>query len=423
MMESSTEQTIKPVEFQILKKAPSSVEVKNISKKFCKHLKLNMFYGLVDLSKNLVGISPDTTTLRKGEFWALRDVSFSLRKGQVLGVIGTNGSGKTTLLRVASGIFPPDTGEVRLRGRASALISLGAGFHPHMTGLENIYINGSILGMNKQEIDRKLDSIIDFSGLEEFIDAPVSTYSSGMKVRLGFSIAIAVKPDVLFLDEILAVGDRNFKAKCYKEIDKLSSDTAIVFVSHFMHKIARVCTDLLVLDNGRVVYYGDDVAEGIDYYYSYAVSDDQSVTGGGLVSIEGVFFLKEDGATEGNGTFTVEHGSNFTLCFKLYPAGDNKPLRLNITIHDRDFVNVAATDSLLCGCEIKGDSSPKDIRVHFEEFPLTPGRYSISINIEEAESKNTLKVYHNIRNLNVTGKFRSRSPVSLMARWEANQGA
>ncbi|RMG05843.1 MAG: ABC transporter ATP-binding protein [Nitrospirae bacterium] len=423
MMESGIEQTLKPVGFQILKQTQPSVEVKNISKKFCKHLKLNMFYGLVDLTKNLVGIRPDTTTLRKGEFWALKDVSFTLRKGQVLGVIGTNGSGKTTLLRIVSGIFPPDTGEVRLRGRASALISLGAGFHPHMTGLENIYINGSILGMSKKEIDKKLDGIIDFSELGEFIDAPVSTYSSGMKVRLGFSIAIAVQPDILFLDEILAVGDRNFKAKCYKEIDKLSSNTAIVFVSHFMHKIARVCTDILVLDNGKVVYYGDDVAEGIDYYYSYAVSDDQSVTGEGMVSIEDIFFRKEDGASQENGTFTIEHGSNFTLGFKLYPSGDNKPLRLLITFHDRDFVNVATTDSLVCGCEIRSDASPRDIRVYFEDFPLTPGRYSMSINIEETDSKNTLKVYHNIKDLNVTGKFRSRSPVSLRTRWEASQSA
>ena len=198
------------------------LSVRNISKIFCKNLKLSMFYGIVDLSKNLLGLKPNANTLRKSEFWAIDNVSFQLRRGQVIGLVGVNGSGKSTLLKLIAGIFPPDKGEIEVKGRVASLISLGAGFHPHMTGRENIYLNDAILGMSHKEIDSKIGSILNFAELGDFIEAPISTYSSGMRVRLGFSIAIAIKPDILLLDEVLAVGDRNFKAKCYREIDKLN---------------------------------------------------------------------------------------------------------------------------------------------------------------------------------------------------------
>ncbi|MEM7827068.1 MAG: ATP-binding cassette domain-containing protein [Candidatus Aenigmatarchaeota archaeon] len=186
----------KPPAFSTLDQQETVLSVKNVSKKFCKNLKLNMFYGLVDLSKNLLGLKPNSTQLRKSEFWAVDDVSFDLKRGQILGLIGVNGSGKSTLLKLIAGIFPPDKGEIIVKGRIGSLISLGVGFHPHMSGRENIYLNGAILGMKFKEINSKIQSIIDFAELGDFIDAPVATYSSGMRVRLGFSIAIATKPDI-----------------------------------------------------------------------------------------------------------------------------------------------------------------------------------------------------------------------------------
>ena len=243
------------------------VSVKNVSKKFCKNLKRSMAYGIMDLSKNLVGIKQDSTKLRKDEFWALEDINFELGKGEALGLIGVNGSGKTTLLRLLAGIFPPDKGEIKVKGQVGALIAVGAGFHPHMTGRENIYLNGSLLGMSREEIDKKFENIVDFAEIGDFLDAPVSTYSSGMRVRLGFSVATAVNPDLLLIDEILAVGDVGFRAKCIQRIGILLENTAVIFVSHDMTHILRICDKTLLLEDGRVSFIGY-TSSAIDRYYS-----------------------------------------------------------------------------------------------------------------------------------------------------------
>ena len=243
------------------------VSVKNVSKKFCKNLKRSMAYGIVDLAKNLAGIKPDSTTLRKDEFWALDDISFELRRGEAVGLIGVNGSGKTTLLRLIAGLFPPDRGEIMVKGRVGALIAVGAGFHGFMTGRENIYLNGSILGMRQEQIVARFQDIVDFAEIGDFLDAPVSTYSSGMRVRLGFSIATAIDPDVLLIDEILAVGDRQFQVKCFNRIGNLAQNCAVVFVSHSMERVARVTTSVILLNQGQIVFNGETM-KGIRLYNS-----------------------------------------------------------------------------------------------------------------------------------------------------------
>jgi len=241
------------------------VSVKNVAKKFCKHLKRSMAYGIVDLSKNLAGIKPETTQLRKEEFWSLNEIDFDLRRGEIVGLIGRNGSGKTTLLRLLAGIFPPDKGEIKIFGRVGALISVGAGFHPHMTGRENIYLNAAILQMTRKETEDQFDKIVDFADIGDFLDAPVSTYSSGMRIRLGFAIATAIQPDVLLLDEILAVGDARFRNKCYNRMGKIGKDSVIIFVSHNLNQIAQICNRCIYLENGKVAYIGD-VAKAIHHY-------------------------------------------------------------------------------------------------------------------------------------------------------------
>jgi len=172
-------------------------------------------------------------------------------------LIGQNGCGKTTLLRLINGIFPPDRGKITINGRIGALIAVGAGFHPHMTGRENIFLNGTILGMTKAELTRKFDSIVDFAEIGDFIDAPVATYSSGMTVRLGFAIAIHCEPDILLIDEILAVGDVAFQMKCFEKINTiLTNGTAVVFVSHSISNHERLCKEAILMDNGQQIYYG-----------------------------------------------------------------------------------------------------------------------------------------------------------------------
>jgi lipopolysaccharide transport system ATP-binding protein len=251
----STEQYFMPYDETL----PDDVvlRVENLSKKFCRTLKRSMFYGTIDIARSMLGIDYQTDQLRPAEFWAVENVSFELRRGETLGLLGQNGCGKTTLLRLINGIFPPDKGRITVKGRIGALIAVGAGFHPHMTGRENIYLNGTILGMTRQEIERKLDDIIDFAEIGTFIDSPVATYSSGMTIRLGFSIAIHCEPDILLVDEILAVGDSKFQRKCLDKIREVrKTGVSIILVSHNSQNIEAMSTHALLLDHGKPIMYG-----------------------------------------------------------------------------------------------------------------------------------------------------------------------
>jgi ABC-type polysaccharide/polyol phosphate transport system ATPase subunit len=242
------------------------LQASGVYKKFCRNLRRSMIYGLKDLARGTVGLRPHTESLRRDEFWALDDVSFELRENEILGIIGANGSGKSTLLRILTGIYPPDKGHIKMDGKVGGIIALGAGMHPHMTGRENVYLNATILGMTRDEIQEKFDSIVAFAELGEFLDAPLSTYSSGMKVRLGFAVAIHCKPDILLIDEVLAVGDARFRNKCMAALAEYRKNAkAIIFISHDMDSIRTLCTRLMVLQYGKVLFDGD-VGEGLVHY-------------------------------------------------------------------------------------------------------------------------------------------------------------
>ncbi len=233
------------------------IKVENVSKKFCRSLKRSLQYGIQDLGNELIGRRyGGNGELREDEFWAVRNVSFEVKRGECLGLIGRNGAGKTTLLRMLNGLIKPDKGRIEMRGRVGALIALGAGFNPVLTGRENIYVNASVFGLKKRQIDDKLDEIIDFAEISEFIDAPVQTYSSGMQVRLGFSIASTLTPDILILDEILAVGDANFRSKCYRRIGECQSDSAVILVTHNMEQLARISNKAILLTRGQIAHFG-----------------------------------------------------------------------------------------------------------------------------------------------------------------------
>ena len=234
------------------------LSVDSVSKKYCRSLKRGMLYSMGDVCRDAIGIRGASEKLRDGEFWAVSDVSFALDRGECMGLIGANGAGKSTLLKMLNGIIRPDTGAIRMAGRVGALIEVGAGFHPLLTGRENIYINGTILGMSRREIDRKFDAIVDFSGLDAgVLDAPVKTYSSGMYVRLGFSIAAHCEPDILLIDEVLAVGDVMFQSACLRKLHELRKQgKTFILVSHNLVAIQEHCTRAVVFEKGKAAFVG-----------------------------------------------------------------------------------------------------------------------------------------------------------------------
>ena len=196
-------------------------------------------------------------TINDSEFWALHDLNFQIPKGEVVGLIGANGSGKSTLLKILSRITEPTQGEVKIRGKVASLLEVGTGFHPELTGRENVYINGAILGMTRREVDTKFDEIVEFAGVSDFIDTPIKRYSSGMTVRLGFAVAAHLDPDILIVDEVLAVGDLRFQNQCIKQMQKIAnSGKTVLFVSHQMTTVENLCKSAFLLSEGRIVFHG-----------------------------------------------------------------------------------------------------------------------------------------------------------------------
>ena len=226
------------------------IQVEGLSKKYCKDLKRAMRYAAEEVVRSFFHLYDySNETLREDEFWSLNNVNFVVQPGEALGLIGPNGAGKSTLLKLLSGILEPDLGRIKLVGKVGSLIELGAGFHPQLTGRENIFVNGSILGLRHRDIIRRLDDIIAFASLEDFIDTPVKYYSSGMYVRLGFAIAAHVEPHILLVDEVLSVGDLAFQSRCLERIEQMRRQgTTFVFVSHDLSKISRLCPQTLLLD-------------------------------------------------------------------------------------------------------------------------------------------------------------------------------
>ncbi len=250
----------------------------------------------------------------KEEFWALKDISFEVRQGEAIGIIGRNGAGKSTLLKILSRITEPTEGRVVLNGQTSSLLEIGTGFHPELTGRENIFLNGAVLGMARAEIKKKFDAIVDFSGVEKFLDTPVKRYSSGMYLRLAFAIAAYLEPDILIVDEVLAVGDAEFQKKCLGKMDEVSRNDGrtVLFVSHDMRAIQRLCTKLIYLKDGRLDFQGT-VEEGINVY------------AGSLRSP----------ADERNHLFANRNKDNkkaWITGFEVQPADDKKTLRISVFI-------------------------------------------------------------------------------------------
>lgn len=234
------------------------IQAQDISKKYCLDLKTSLKHGISDLVDEILMTNGNRNNLRDNEFWALNDVSFKVNKGDCIGLIGRNGAGKSSLLKLISGLIKPDAGKVEINGTIGALIDLNIGFLPVLTGRENIYLKSAILGIPRRVVDKKLDEIVNFSGVEKFIDMPVKSYSSGMKLRLGFSIAMQMRTDVLLIDEVLAVGDLSFRMKALNKLrEHIDNGLSIVFVSHNLEQIANICNKAYWLDKGKLRLEGE----------------------------------------------------------------------------------------------------------------------------------------------------------------------
>ena len=245
--------------------ASTLLQIDHVSKKYCRDLHRSLRYGVVDLCREAIGLGP-VRHLRKGEFYAVRDVSLTVKRGEAVLLMGSNGAGKSTLLKMVNGLIRPDEGRIRVRGRMAALTQLGAGFNPVLTGRENAYINAAVLGFSKAEMNRSFDEMVDFAELEDAIDSPVRSYSSGMRARLGYAIATFLKPDLLLMDEVLATGDIAFRMKCYDHLEKLiAGDTAVIIVTHSLGRITKACNRFVFLQKGRLVFDGN-MEEGVDHY-------------------------------------------------------------------------------------------------------------------------------------------------------------
>lgn len=253
------------------------LEVKNLGKKYPIRHERQRYFSLRDTLVETLKKPFKREKNTKEEFWALKDINFSVKEGEVLGIIGRNGAGKTTLLKILSRITFPTEGEVVINGRVCSLLEVGTGFHPELTGRENIYLNGAILGMKRKEIDKKFDQIVEFSGVEKFLDTPVKRYSSGMQVRLAFSVAAHLEPEILLIDEVLAVGDAEFQKKCLGKMGEVvKQGRTILFVSHNMGMITSLCSTAILIESGKIVTQGT-TTDTVLRYFSHGKSSPYSV--------------------------------------------------------------------------------------------------------------------------------------------------
>lgn len=419
------------------------IEVKNVSKKYNIIHQQGGYVALRDVLTN-IGKHPfkflKSKTKQvigketKEDFWALKDISFTVKKGEAVGIIGANGAGKSTLLKILSKITPPTEGEIRFKGKISSLLEVGTGFHPELTGRENIFLNGAILGMAKKEIASKFNNIVQFAGIEKFIDTPVKRYSSGMYVRLAFAVAAHMEPDILIVDEVLAVGDAEFQKKCLGKMDEVTKTAGrtILFVSHNMSAIQKLCSKAILLENGKIKEVGE-TQKVIDVYLKNnpLMQNENTLKlrrdrkGNGDIKITSFFVEDLNGnkadylITGGEYTFCVGYESKdlksvHNLSMDIaFSTNNGSPLVLNSSkLTNQDF-NIAPPKGII-RCKIS------------QKFPLNEGSYPIAVNLF---SNGIVSDF--IKHLGVfevkegdffqTGKNINHSPIYLEQNWTVEE--
>jgi lipopolysaccharide transport system ATP-binding protein len=335
-----------------------------------------------------IGDTNDRSTKGTSEYvWALQDINFEVERGEVVGIIGKNGAGKSTLLKILSKVTAPTTGSIKSRGRIASLLEVGTGFNPELTGKENIFLNGAILGMTKKQIASKLDEIVDFSGCERYIDTPVKRYSSGMTVRLAFAVAAFLEPEILVIDEVLAVGDAEFQKKAIGKMQAISREggRTVLFVSHNMAAVKSLCTRGIVMENGKVVFEGG-IEESISRYYmsNYEDSENEFL---GIYNFENhrdkkneYGILKAEMYCNGQLTDTIYTGSKFKLKLYFESSRDFFEGEIGIVIKDSEQVSYIGLNNKHLGNSIDVKEGNGIAEICIEDFPLfAVGDYWINL--------------------------------------------
>ena len=358
---------------------PVAIQIADVSKRFVIRKEKSLKERLVNFGRS---------NLHKEDFWALREVNFEIETGTTVGRVGPNGSGKSTLLKMIGGIVQPTTGSVRLRGRLAALLELGAGFHPDLTGRENVYLNASILGLSRSETDRNFDAIVDFSGIEQFIDTQVKFYSSGMYVRLAFAVAIHVDPDILLVDEVLAVGDEPFQRKCLERIRSFQHEgRTIVLVTHGLDQVAEFCDRAVVLEKGRVAADGlprdalKVLRADFETTRQEEITKSQLAEGATrpVAQITGVALRSDQGET---GRPTLTAGSGLTIAMQVEATTRLTGWLLGVGLTTPMGTTLYQTNTTLMGVPPHPLLGTGRYEFHLADLPLGEGDYAVQASIQ-----------------------------------------
>lgn len=347
------------------------IEINQLGKKY-RITKTERYFSLrdaiTDSVKNIFHKKNDD----KQDFWALEDINLTIGAGERIGIIGRNGAGKSTLLKILSRITSPTTGHAVIRGRLSSLLEVGTGFHPELTGRENIYLNGSILGLKKAEISKQFDAIVDFSGVAPFLETPLKNYSSGMQLRLAFAVAAHLEPDVLLIDEVLAVGDVEFQQKCIRKMDEVSKKNGrtILFVSHQLNSVMKLCTRCVWLEKGRLKEVGP--VQNVIESYTNSIQNEHGTARYIRTSRDGDHYFRDIQVM----TPDINIGEDLLICFEFNDRYRSQRLILNINVHDEtgDLISHILNED----DNFSTENVQTKIWVSLKQLNLLPGRYFLS---------------------------------------------